>query len=101
MSFNKIKPLGNRIVVKRDEVEVSCGGILFPDSAQEKSKQGEVFAIGPGKMDKEGKSTPIDLKIGDRVLFGAFAGTEVETNDEMEYLIMSEEDILAVVNVGV
>lgn len=101
MSLKKIKPLGNRIVVKRNETEVSCGRILLPDSAQEKPKQGEVLAVGPGKMDEEGKITPIDLQIGDRVLFSAFAGTEVETNDEMKYLIMSEEDVLAVVNVGV
>ena len=101
MSFKKIKPLGNRILVKRSEAEASRGGILLPDSAQEKPKQGEVLAMGPGKMDDEGAVTPIDLKVGDQVLFSAFAGTEVEASDEMEYLIMSEEDVLAVVNVGV
>ena len=98
MSFKKIKPLGNRILVKRCEAESSQGGILLPDSAQEKPKQGEVLAVGPGKMDDEGKVTPIDLNVGDQVLFGAFAGTEVEASDEAEYLVMSEEDILAVVN---
>ncbi|NGX51445.1 MAG: 10 kDa chaperonin [Chlamydiae bacterium] len=98
MSYKKIKPLGDRILVKRSESESSRGGILLPDSAQEKPKQGEVLAMGPGKMDEKGGVTPIDLKVGDQVLFGAFAGTEVEVSDELEYLIMSEEDILAVVN---
>jgi len=101
MSFKKIKPLGNRILVKRSEAEMSRGGILLPDSAQEKPKQGEVLAVGPGKMDDEGSIMPIDLKVGDQVLFSAFSGTEVEVSDEMEYLIMSEEDVLAVMNVGV
>lgn len=98
MAFKKIKPLGNRILVKRSEAQVSQGGILLPDSAQEKPKQGEVLATGPGKMDDNGTVTPIDLKVGDQVLFGAFAGTEVEASDEEGFLVMSEDDVLAVVN---
>ena len=98
MFLKKIKPLGNRIVVKQNEKNESVGGILLPDSAQEKPKQGEVLSIGPGKIDKNGKLCPIDLKVGDQVLFGAFAGTKLESIDEQELLIMSEEDVLAVVN---
>lgn len=98
MAFKQIKPLGNRILVKRAEAQLSQGGILLPDSAQEKPKQGEVLAVGPGKMDDQGKVTPLDLKVGDRVLFGAFAGTEVEADGDEEFLIMSEDDVLAVVN---
>lgn len=98
MSFKKIQPLGNRILVKRKETQLSRGGILLPDSAQEKPKQGEVLEVGPGKMDDTGAVTPIDIKVGDQVLFGAFAGTEVEVADGVEYLIMSEEDVLAVMN---
>lgn len=98
MSFKKIKPLGNRILVKRSEAKTTQGGIFLPDSAQEKPKQGEVLAVGPGKMDDKGTLSPLELKVGDHVLFGAYAGTEVEASDEAEYLIMSEEDVLAVVN---
>ena len=97
MSLKKIKPLGNRILVKRAEATISHGGILLPDSAQEKPKQGEVLAVGPGKMDDQGTITPMDVKIGDRILFSAFAGTEAQSDDEAEYLIMSEEDVLAVI----
>lgn len=98
MSFKKIKPLGNRILVKRSETAQSVGGIFLPDSAQEKPKQGEVVAVGPGKMDDEGKVTPIDIEVGDQVLFGGFAGTEVDASEEAEFLVMSEDDVLAVVN---
>jgi len=99
--FQKIKPLGNRILIKRNEAEASCGGILLPDSAQESPKRGEVLAVGPGKMNEKGTITPMNVQVGEQVLFSSFAGTEVETNDEMKYLVMSEEDVLAVVNVGV
>lgn len=98
MSFKKIKPLGNRILVKRCEAKTTQGGIFLPDSAQEKPKQGEVLAVGPGKMDDKGTLSPLELKVGDQVLFGAYAGTEVEASDDVEYLIMSEEDVLAVMN---
>lgn len=97
MSFKKIKPLGNRILVKRAEATVSQGGILLPDSAQEKPKQGEVLAAGPGKMDDKGTVLPMDVKVGDRVLFSSFAGTEAQSEDDAEYLILSEEDVLAVI----
>ncbi|MCB1107654.1 MAG: co-chaperone GroES [Chlamydiia bacterium] len=96
MSFKKFKPLGNRLLVKRSEAEMSKGGILLPDSAQEKPRQGEVLATGPGKMQEDGSVKKMELKAGDKVLFGAYAGTEVSV-DEEEFLIMSEEDVLAVV----
>jgi len=97
MSVKKIKPLGKRILVKRAEASVTKGGILLPDSAQEKPKQGEIVAAGPGAMQKDGSVTPLDVKVGDRILFGAFAGTEVKTDEEHDYLLMSEEDVLAVI----
>ena len=97
MSVNKIKPLGKRVLVKRAEGNLSKGGILLPDSAQEKPKQGEVVAIGPGVMKEDGTVTPLDLKVGDQVLFGGFAGTEVKTEEEEDYLLMSEDDVLAVI----
>lgn len=97
MSHKKFKPLGNRILVKRSQAEISKGGILLPDSAQEKPKQGEVLAVGPGKMGKEGLAVAMDLKVGDQVLFGGFAGTEVKMDENAEFLILSEEDVLAVI----
>lgn len=97
MSVKKIKPLGKRVLVKRAEMNLSKGGILLPDSAQEKPKQGEIIAVGPGAMNDDGKVTPLDVKVGDRVLFGSFAGTEVKTEEEEDYLLMSEEDVLAVI----
>ena len=99
MAFEeKIKPLGNRILVKRAKMVASQGGILLPDSAQEKPKEGQVLAIGPGKTEENGTLVPMELSVGDRVLFGAFAGTKVESKEEDEYLVMSEEDVLAVIN---
>ncbi len=96
MSFKKFKPLGNRLLVKRSEAESIKGGILLPNSTQEKPKQGEVLAVGPGKMQDDGTVTRMEVEAGDKVLFGSFAGTEVNA-DEEEFLIMSEDDILAVV----
>ena len=93
---NKVKPLGNRLVVKRSEAEVSKGGILLPDSAQEKPKRGEVLAVGPGKTHDDGSLSPLEVKKGDHVYFGAYAGTEVNIGSE-EFLILSEDDVLAVV----
>lgn len=92
----KCKPLGNRILVKRAEAESSKGGIFLPDSAQEKPRQGEVLAVGPGKLGKDGAIKPMELSVGDRVLFSNFSGTEVKGMDE-EVLIMSEDDVLAVI----
>jgi chaperonin GroES len=92
----KFRPLHDRVVVKRIEAEEkTAGGIIIPDSAQEKPQQGEVVAIGPGGRDEAGKLVPIDLQVGDRVLFGKWSGTEVKI-DGTEYLIMKENDILGV-----
>ena len=95
--MKKIKPLGNRVVVQRQEVKVSKGGILLPESAQEKPKQGKVLSVGPGKVDEKGKLTALDLKVGDQVLFSSYAGTECKLEGQ-EVLILAEEDVLAVLN---
>ncbi|MBU6383471.1 MAG: co-chaperone GroES [Verrucomicrobia bacterium] len=91
----KIQPLGNRIVVKRQEAKTTKGGILLPETAQEKPRQGTVMAVGPGKMDEKGKSRPLDVKVGDQILFSSYSGTEYKA-DDVDYLILSEEDVLAV-----
>lgn len=91
----KIKPLGNRIVVKRQEAKTTKGGILLPETAQEKPRQGVVMAVGPGKVDGKGKTHPLDVKVGDEILFSSYAGTEYKAGD-VDYLILSEEDVLAV-----
>ena len=93
-----IIPLGNRILIKRLAAQTSKGGILLPDSAQEKPKQGEVISVGPGKYDENGKLMEMELKKGDRVLFTSYAGTEVLPDEEEDLLILSEEDVLAVLN---
>ena len=90
-----IKPLGNRILIKRSKAPTTKGGILLPDSAQEKPKEGIVMAVGPGKIDENGLLEAMQLKIGDCVLFSAYAGTEVKNDDE-EMLILSEDDILGI-----
>jgi chaperonin GroES len=93
----KVKPLGGRVLVKRlEETEKTKGGIIIPDSAKEKPKEGEIVALGTGKLDKDGKKVAFNVKVGDRVLFTSYAGTDV-TVDDKDYLIMSEEDILGVV----
>jgi chaperonin GroES len=92
----KFRPLHDRVVVKRIEAEEkSAGGIIIPDTAKEKPQQGEVTAVGPGGRDESGKLIPIDVKAGDRVLFGKWSGTEVKL-DGVEYLIMKESDIMGV-----
>jgi chaperonin GroES len=92
-----IKPLGNRVLVKRSEIKMSRGGILLPGTAQEKPRQGEVVAVGPGKTDEKGNVKTLELRIGDVVLFSSYAGTEVKTEDDQnDYLIMSEEDVLGI-----
>ncbi|MFQ5883095.1 MAG: co-chaperone GroES [Candidatus Methylomirabilales bacterium] len=92
----KIEPLHDRVLVKRlEEKEVKRGGIIIPDTAKEKPQEGEVIAVGPGKMTDNGKRQPIAVKVGDRVLFGKWSGNEVKLDDE-EYLIMREDDILAI-----
>ncbi|MCI5051725.1 MAG: co-chaperone GroES [Simkaniaceae bacterium] len=95
--MQKVKPLGNRILVKRAEAEKTKGGIFLPESSKEKPKKGEVIAAGPGKANDKGILEPMQVKVGDQVLFTSYAGTEVKAQDECEYLIMSEEDVLAVV----
>ena len=92
----KFRPLHDRVVLKRIEAEAkSSGGIIIPDTAQEKPQQGEVVAVGPGGRDEAGKLIPIDLTAGDRVLFGKWSGTEVKI-DGVEYLIMKESDVMGV-----
>ncbi len=93
----KIKPLQDRVIVKRiEEEEKSKGGIIIPDTAKEKPQEGRVVAVGKGKLDENGKITPMDVKVNDRVLFGKYSGTEINIDDE-EHLIMREEDILGVI----
>jgi chaperonin GroES len=90
------RPLHDRVVVKRIDPDAkSAGGIIIPDTAQEKPSQGEIIAVGPGGRDESGKLIPIDLKVGDRVLFGKWSGTEVKL-DGQELLIMKESDIMGV-----
>jgi chaperonin GroES len=97
MAKLKFRPLHDRVVVKRIDAEAkSAGGIIIPDSAREKPSQGEVVAVGPGGRDEAGKLVPLDLKTGDRVLFGKWSGTEVKLDGE-ELLIMKESDIMGVV----
>ncbi len=92
-----IRPLQDRVIVKRMEEErTSSGGIVIPDSATEKPIRGEVIAVGPGKVQDNGKKLPVDLKVGDTVLFGKYSGTEVKIDDE-EYVVMREDDILGVI----
>ena len=94
----KFRPLHDRIVVERLDAEAkSAGGIIIPDTAQEKPSQGRVVAVGPGGRDEAGKLIPIDLKAGDRVLFGKWSGTEVKI-DSLDYLIMKESDIMGVID---
>jgi chaperonin GroES len=93
----RFRPLHDRVVVTRvDAEDKSAGGIIIPDTAQEKPSQGKVISVGPGGRDDAGRITPIDLKVGDRVLFGKWSGTEV-TIEGTEYLIMKESDIMGVV----
>ena len=91
----KIKPLGSRIVVKRQEAKTTRGGILLPEAAQEKPRQGVVLAVGPGRVDEKGKTHPVGVKMGDEILFASYAGTEYKSGEE-SYLILTEEDVLAV-----
>jgi len=90
------RPLGDRVLVRRVEEEAKTkGGIIIPDSAKEKPQEGEVLAIGPGGRDEQGKLQPLDVKVGDRILFGKWSGTEVKLDGE-DLLIMKESDILGV-----
>ncbi len=92
----KVRPLHDRILVKReDEGEEKIGGIIIPDTAKEKPQRGKVVAVGNGKVLEDGKKAPLDVKAGDRILFGKYSGSEVKIDNE-EYLIMREEDVLAI-----
>jgi chaperonin GroES len=97
----KFRPLHDRVVIRRlNAEEKTPGGIIIPDTAQEKPSQGEIIAVGPGGRDESGKLIPIDLKVGDRVLFGKWSGTEVKL-DSVDYLIMKESDIMGVLQESV
>jgi chaperonin GroES len=97
MAKTKFRPLHDRVVVRRINAEEKTkGGIIIPDTAKEKPQEGEVVAVGPGGRDEAGKLTPIDVKAGDRVLFGKWSGTEVKIDGE-ELLIMKESDIMGVI----
>jgi chaperonin GroES len=94
--MKKFRPLNDRILVKRlEEKEAKRGGIIIPDTAKEKPQEAEVIALGPGKRTKDGALQPMAVKVGDKILFGKYSGTEVKLDDE-EYLIMREEDVLGV-----
>ncbi len=93
----KFRPLHDRILVKRvEEQEVKKGGIIIPDTAKEKPQEGKVIAVGNGKVNDDGKKIPLDVKAGDRILFGKYSGSEVKVEDE-EYLILREEDVLGII----
>jgi len=95
----KIRPLYDRIVVKRieDDTEKTAGGLFIPDSAKEKPQQGEVMAVGQGKRTEEGKLIPLDVKAGDRILFGKYSGSDIKMDGE-EYMIMREDEVLGVLD---
>ena len=97
MSIGKIKPLGDRVLIKSSEPnEVKKSGIIIPDTAKEKPQEGEVIEVGPGRVSEEGDRIEMEVKQGDKVLYGKYSGTEV-TIDDVEYLIMRESDILAII----
>src|SRR5579863_4251946 len=98
MTAVNIRPLHDRVVVKRiEQQEQVRGGIIIPDSAKEKPQEAEVVAVGPGKLSDEGKRSPMDVKAGDRVLMGKYSGSEIKIDSE-DYVILREDEILAVVN---
>ena len=93
----KFRPLHDRLLVKRIEAEQkSKGGIIIPDTAKEKPQEGKVIAVGHGKVNEDGKKIALDVKAGDKILFGKYSGSEVKV-DEQEYLIMKEDDVLAII----
>ena len=93
----KVKPLNDRVLVKRlEEVQVTKGGIYIPDTAKEKPMEGKVISVGPGKVNDQGNRVPLNLKEGDKILFGRYAGSEIKIEGE-EYLMMREDDILAII----
>ena len=93
-----MRPLHDRILVKRFEEKQSVrGGIIIPDTAQEKPQEGTVIAVGAGKLDKNGKRIPLDVKAGDKILFGKYSGSEIKI-DDVEHVIMREEDVLGIIS---
>ena len=93
----KLKPLGDRVLVKAEEEgEVKKGGIIIPDTAKEKPQEGTIIAVGPGKLDDKGQRIALNIKAGDRVLYGKYSGSEVKLDDQ-EYMIMHEEDIYGII----
>jgi chaperonin GroES len=93
----KVKPLHDRLLIKRiEEKEVKAGGIIIPDTAKEKPMEGKVIAVGTGRVEKDGTKIPLEVKVGDRVLFGKYAGTEIKI-DEKEHVILREDEILGVI----
>jgi chaperonin GroES len=94
----KIRPLADRLIVKRleDQEQKSAGGIIIPDTAKEKPQEGKVVAVGRGKLNEDGKVIPLDVKAGDRILFGKYSGSEIKIDGE-EHLILREEDVLGIV----
>ena len=93
-----IQPLGDRVVIKPLEAEEKTkGGIVLPDTAKEKPQEGKVVAVGKGKVSEEGKIQPLEVKVGDKVLYGRYSGTEITTKEGEELLILREEDILAII----
>ena len=93
-----IQPLGDRVVIKPLEAEEKTkGGIVLPDTAKEKPQEGKVVAVGKGKVSEEGKIQPLEVKVGDKVLYGKYSGTEINTKEGEELLILREEDILAII----
>ena len=94
----KVKPLQDRILVKRvEEKETVKGGIIIPDTAKEKPQEGTVIAVGAGKLDENGKRIPLEVKVGDKVLFGKYAGNEIKI-DDVEHVILREDDILGIIS---
>ena len=95
----KIQPLGDRILVKALEAEEKTkGGIVLPDTAKEKPQEGKVVAVGKGKVNQDGKLIALEVKVGDRILYGKYSGTEISTKEGEDFLIMREEDVFAVVS---
>ena len=93
----KVKPLYDRLIVKRiEEKEVKTGGIIIPDTAKEKPMEGKVVAVGKGRVEKDGKTIPLQVKVGDRILFGKYAGTEIKIEDK-EHVILREDEVLGVI----
>ncbi|HYN22390.1 MAG TPA: co-chaperone GroES [Thermoanaerobaculia bacterium] len=95
-----IRPLHDRVLVKRSEQQEQVrGGIIIPDTAKEKPQEAEVIAVGPGKVNDEGKRTPLEVQVGDRILMGKYSGSEIKL-DEVDYVIVREDEILAVIGNG-